>query len=335
MRLSEIADQIGGEVIGQGDFEVRDVADYAAAASDLLSCADSPQRMERPTAAGALIVPPGVDPGRPGIRCENPLLGFARAVELFRPVEAPPPGIHSTAQIAEDARLGEGVRVEAHASVGPGSEIGEGSRIGAGARLGEGVRLGPACVIHPNVVLYPGVSLGARVVVHAGAVIGSDGFGYVPDGSGALVKFPQRGTVVIEDDVEIGANATIDRAALAETRIGRGTKIDNIVQIAHTVTIGENCALAGLVGISGSVRIGSGVLIGGQAGVADHVEIGDGARIAGKTGVTKSLEGGKTYMDTPAAERAEAGRRVAAYRRLPSLFRRVSALEEKLKDPGA
>ena len=153
--------------------------------------------------------------------------------------------------------------------------------------------MGPGCVIHPNAILYAGVELGARVVIHAGAVIGSDGFGYVPDGKGGVEKFPQTGTVVIEDDVEIGANTTIDRGAIGETRIKRGVKIDNLVQIAHNVEVGDGCLLASQVGISGSVRLGRGVIMGGQVGVADHVEIGDGAMLAAMTGVSKSLEGGK------------------------------------------
>jgi UDP-3-O-[3-hydroxymyristoyl] glucosamine N-acyltransferase len=169
------------------------------------------------------------------------------------------------------------------------------------------------------------------VIVKAGAVIGADGFGHVPDEAGRLHKFPQRGTVVLEDDVEIGANTTIDRAALGETRICRGTKIDNLVQIGHNVVVGEDCALAGQVGISGSARVGRRVQMGGQVGVADHVTIGDEARLGAQTGVSKSLEGGKTYLDAPAAEIGEARRRLAAYRRLPELLQRVHRLEEKLR----
>lgn len=334
MRLSEIARLVGGEVVGDGAFEVRDVAEYSSAGPHSLSCADSPERLKSPTSAGALIVPQGASPALPGIRCSHPLLAFARAVELLRPAPPRLTGIHPSAGIDGSARLGEGVAVGPGASIGPRADVGDRCQVGAGARIGEGVKLGADCVLHPNCVLYPGVRLGERVILHAGAVIGADGFGYVPDEGGRLFKFPQRGTVVIEDDVEIGANAAIDRAALGETRIGRGTKIDNLVQVAHNVTIGEDCALASQVGISGSVRVGRRVLMGGQAGIADHVSIGDGARLAARTGVTKDLEGGKTYLDAPAAEIGEARRRLAAYRRLPEMLQRLIHLEEKIRGTG-
>jgi len=333
MRLSEIARRIGGEVLGDGGFEVRDVAEYDSAAPDTLSCVESPEGLKSPTSAGALIVPPGADPGRPAICCQNPKLAFARAVGLLRPSALPAPGIHPSAQVAESARMGEGVSVGPAASIGAGAELGDRCRIGAGARLGERVKLGADCVIYPNCVLYPGTQLGNRVIVHAGAVVGADGFGYVRDESGGLVKFPQTGVVVIEDDVEIGANATIDRGALGETRIGRGTKIDNLVQVAHNVVMGEGCILAGQVGISGSARLGRGVVMGGQVGVADHVVIGDGAQLGAQTGVTKDLEGGKIYLDAPATEAGEARRRLAVYRRLPEILRRLGALEAKLREP--
>ena len=331
MHLSDIAKRIGGEFIGSEDPDIRDVAEYELATPDTISVADSPRRLDRPSEAGALIVPPGLEPGKPVIQCENPMLGFIRAILLFRSPEKISPGIHPSAQIDATVRLGAAVSVGPWASINAEAQVGDRSAIGAGVRIGERVRLGEDCVIHPNCVFYPGVRLGNRVIVHAGTVIGTDGFGYVPDEGGKLVKFPQTGTVVIEDDVEIGANVTIDRAALPETRIGRGTKIDNMVQVGHNVKIGENCAIAGQVGISGSARIGNGVLVGGQVGIADHVEVGDFARIGAQAGVTKNLEGGKTYLDAPATEIGEARRRVAAYRRLPELMRRVATIESDLK----
>ncbi len=333
MRLAEIAEKVGGELIGDVEFEVRDVAELAAARSDTLSMAESKKQIGEPAPAGALIVPPGLEPGGPGIRCESPRLGFARAVALLRPPALPEPGIHPSAVIDESAEIGEGVSVGPAATIGPSAKVGSGCRIGPGARIGEGARLGADCVVHPNCVLYPGVSLGERVVLHAGAVVGSDGFGYVPDGRGGVEKFPQTGTVVIEDDVEIGANTTVDRGAIGETRIGRGAKIDNLVQVAHNVVVGEGCLIASQVGISGSVRIGRGVIMGGQAGIADHVEIGDGAVLGAMAGVTKSLEGGKTYLDAPATEISEARRRLVAYMRLPEIVRRLKALESQPEEP--
>ncbi len=334
MRLAEIAGQVGGELIGDGDFDVRDVAEYDDAMPDTLSYAESASQREAPTSAGALIVPPEVEPGCPGIRSENPKLTFARAIAVLRPQKPPEPGVHPAAHVETGAILGERVSIGPAASVGPAAGIGDGCHIGAGARIGEGVRMGPGCVIHPNAILYPGVELGAHVIIHAGAVIGSDGFGYVPDGKGGVEKFPQTGTVVIEDDVEIGANTTIDRGAIGETRIKRGVKIDNLVQIAHNVEVGDGCLLASQVGISGSVRIGRGVIMGGQVGVADHVEIGDGAMLAAMTGVSKSLEGGKIYMGAPAGEASKARRRMAVYSRLPELARRVGTLEKKIEESG-
>ncbi len=332
MRLAEIAEKIGGELVGGGDFDVRDVAELAGASSDSLSYVESERQLKEPTGAGALIVPPGIEPDRPAIRCENPKLGFARAITLLRPPTPPVPGIHPSAVIDEKAKLGEDVSIGPSASIGPGAEIGNGCHIGAGARVGEGVILGPDCIIHPNCVLYPGATLGARVVLHAGAVIASDGFGYVPDGSGGVEKFPQTGTVVIEDDVEIGACTVVDRASIGETRIKRGVKIDNLVQIAHNVTIGEGSLIASQTGISGSVTLGRGVIMGGRVGVTDHVEIGDGAIFGAMSGVSKSLEGGKIYLDAPAVEIADARRRIVIYSRLPEIFRRLQKVERKLED---
>ncbi|MFP6890106.1 MAG: UDP-3-O-(3-hydroxymyristoyl)glucosamine N-acyltransferase [Nitrospinota bacterium] len=332
MRLAEIAEKIGGDLIGDGNFDVRDIAELNLAGPDMLSWAESKKQMKKPSAAGALIVPPGVEPGRPGIRCPNPKLGFVRAIALLRPQKPPPPGIHPSAIIDESAKIGARVSVGPAASIGPGAEIGEGCHIGAGAHIGEEVTLGSDCVVHPNCVLYPGVSLGRRVVLHAGVVIGSDGFGYVPGDRGGVEKFPQTGTVVIEDDVEIGSNTVVDRASLGETRIKRGAKIDNLVQIAHNVIIGEECLLASQVGISGSVTLGRGVIMGGNVGVADHVEIGDGAIFGARSGISKSLDGGKTYLDAPAVEISDARRRMVVYGRLPEIAKRLREVEKKIEE---
>jgi UDP-3-O-[3-hydroxymyristoyl] glucosamine N-acyltransferase len=331
MRLAEIAKKIDGELIGEGGFEVRDVAEFESATPDTLSYAESERQMNKPTEAGALIVPPGVEPGRPGVRCENPKLGFARAIALLRPAKPDTPEIHPSAIIDETARVGGGVSIGATASIGAHAIVGDGCIIGAGARIGHGVELGQGSVLHPNCVIYPDVSIGARVILHAGAVIGSDGFGYVPDGRGGVEKFPQTGTVVIEDDVEIGACTVVDRASIGETRVKRGAKIDNLVQIAHNVIIGEGCLIASQTGISGSVTLGRSVIMGGQVGIVDHVKIGDGAIFGAKSGITKNLEGGKIYLDAPAVEISEARRRLAVYSRLPEIARRLASVERKLE----
>ena len=330
MFLAEIANLLGGELIGDGNLDVQDVAEYEKASPKDLSYVESAKKLSIHSDAGALIVPHGLETGRPCISTRNPRLSFARAVLLFRPPQKLQPGIDSNASISDAARVGDGVYVGPFASLAGGVVVGDGSYIGAGVHIGQNVRIGSECYIYPNCVLYPDVEIGARVILHAGVVIGSDGFGYIPDEEGRIFKYPQTGTVVIEDDVEIGANSTIDRATLRETRIGRGTKIDNLVQIAHNVVIGEDCILASQVGISGSAKIGRGVMMGGNVGVADHVEIGDGAKLGAGTGVPKSLEGGKVYLHAPATEIRDARRRIAVLRNLPRIAEKINELERKI-----
>ena len=330
MLLADIANLLGGELIGDGDVDIQDVAEYEKATSKDLSYVDSAKKLNTHSDAGALIVPQGLETNLPSISTQNPRLTFARAVSLFRPPRKFRPGIDVQASISDTAHIGDGVYVGPFASLAGGAVVGDGSYIGAGVHIGENVNIGSECFIHPNCVLYTEVEIGARVILHAGIVIGADGFGYIPDEEGRIFKYPQTGRVVIEDDVEIGANSTIDRAALWETRIGRGTKIDNLVQIAHNVVIGEDCILASQVGISGSVKIGRGVMMGGRVGVTDHVEIGDGAKLGADTGVLKSLEGGKEYLHTPATEVRDARRRIAVLKNLPRLAERVNALEKRI-----
>ena len=330
MLLADIANLLGGELIGDGNVDLQDVAAYEEASPTDLSYVESAKKLNTPSDAGALIAPRGLGIGRPGISTENPRLSFARAVLLFRPPRKFQPGIDASASISETARLGDGVYVGPFASLADGVVVGDGSCVGAGVHIDHNVRIGSDCHIYPNCVLYADVEIGARVILHAGVVVGADGFGYVPDEEGRFFKYPQTGRVVIEDDVEVGANSTIDRATLRETRIGRGTKIDNLVQIAHNVVIGEDCVLASQVGISGSVKIGQGVMMGGRVGVTDHVEIGDGAILGADTGVLKSLEGGKMYLHTPATEIRDARRRIAVLRNLPRLSERVNELEKRI-----
>ena len=330
MLLADIANLLGGELIGDGTIDIQDVAEYERASPKDLSYVESAKKLDTHSDAGALIVPQGLETSCPSISTKNPRLSFARAVSLFRPPRKFQPGIDAQASISDTAHIGDGVYVGPFASLAGGAVVGDGSYIGAGVHVGEKVNIGSGCFIHPNCVLYTEVEIGARVILHAGVVLGADGFGYIPDEEGRIFKYPQTGRVVIEDDVEIGANSTIDRATLGETRIGRGTKIDNLVQIAHNVVIGENCIFASQVGISGSVKIGRGVMMGGRVGVSDHVEIGDGAKLGADTGVLKSLEGGKVYMHNPATEVRDARRRIAVLRNLPRLSERVNELEKRI-----
>lgn len=266
------------------------VSSIPSATSSALVFAESPESLTAALAspAAAVIVSPKLAPQhavKPLLLAAQPKLAFARAGQLLRPAEIPT-GIHPTAIIDPTAQLGEAISVAAHAVIEAEARIGAHTRIGAGSVLGRGVVIGNDCRLYPRVVLYPGTQLGDRVVVHAGAVLGADGFGYVRDAeSGAYLQFPQQGRLIIEDDVEIGANTTIDRGALDETRIERGVKIDNLVHLAHNVRVGPDVVIAAQTGVSGSSRIGANAVIGGQVGVGDHADIGEGVILGSGSGV--------------------------------------------------
>ncbi len=277
--------------------------------------------------AGAVVVKPGVVAANPEQKCvveaEHPRLWFALAGKLLKPVLAPG-GVHPTAAVGAHVKLGDDITIGPCAVIGDYVRIGAGTRIEAGAVLGRGVRVGDYCRIYPRVVIYSGTELGNWVTVHAGAVLGADGFGYVRDAdSGAYTQFPQQGTLVIEDDVEIGANSTIDRGALRETRIGRGTKIDNLVHVGHNCQIGENVILVALTGISGSSTVGRGAVLAGQVGIGDHAHVGPGVILGGQAGVftgktvtTEGLKPGTVLWGTPARPLKQVLREQAVLTRL-------------------
>jgi len=241
------------------------------------------------------------------VETDQPKLWFARAAKLLKP-EFKCERVHETAVIGEGAVIGSWVTVGAHAVIGKDALIGENTRIDAGAVIGEGVRILSDCHVYPRVVIYPGTFIGSRVIVHAGCVLGADGFGYVRDAkTGAYTQFPQQGALVIEDDVEIGANSAIDRGALGATRIGRGTKLDNLVHIAHNCDIGEDVVIAAQTGISGSSTVGKGAVIAGQVGIGDHAHVGEGVILGGQAGVfsgatvtNDGLKPGTVHWGTPA-----------------------------------
>jgi len=305
--VEELARWLGGEPEGDLARPVTGAAALdSAGALDVafLDSGDSDRNVRQALAslAGCLLAPPGVSlPGKTVIRVNNPRSAMARAVGLFHPAPPPRPGTHPTAVVGEGVALGAGVAIGPCAVIGDGAEIGARASIGAGCVVGEHSVLGEDCVLNPRVTLYPGVRLGSRVILHSGSVIGSDGFGYVFE-NGRYSKFPQAGTVEIADAVEIGANTTIDRGALGPTRIGRGTKIDNLVQIAHNVQIGEHCVIASGTGISGSVVIEDYVVIAGQVGIGDHARVGKGAVLGGQCGILphKVVRPGETVWGTPA-----------------------------------
>ncbi len=335
VRLSELAAAVGCAWEGDEDPVIEGVASLKEARpGDITFLADKKLLPDLThTRAAAVVVQPGIACPVPALRAEDPYLVFARILSRFAVARERvfPPGIHPTAQIAPSVYLGEKV------SVGPYAVIGEGTRIGAGSAIGPHVVVGPDVVVGEDCILYPlatvreGCILGRHVVLHTGAVIGTDGFGYLPDGE-VLRKIPQVGIVVLEDDVEVGANSCIDRATTGRTVVSTGTKIDNLVQVGHNVTIGKHCALSAQTGISGSCCLGDGVTCGGQVGIADHVQIGDGAKIAAKTGIFKDVPPGRTMFWYPAFDLQEAFRMVAAVRRLPEMMDRLRKLEVRLQD---
>jgi UDP-3-O-[3-hydroxymyristoyl] glucosamine N-acyltransferase len=307
--LSQLAERLGAEIGGvQTGHVITGVSSIAGAGPGCLVFAEEDASFAAALAsrAGAVLVDPQMSTAganKPVLRIAQPRLAFARAALLLRDPQ-PDPSIHPTAVIDPKAQIGGGVSVGAHASVEEGASIGSGTIIGAGVVIGAGVRIGSNCHIYPRVVVYPGATLGDRVVVHAGAVLGADGFGYVRDRTnGEYTQFPQQGTLVIEDDVEIGANTTIDRGALEQTRIARGTKLDNLIHIGHNCNIGRNVVIAAQTGISGSSAVGDGAILGGQVGMGDHAMVGPGVILGGQAGILpkkKLLGPGIVFWGTPA-----------------------------------
>ena len=330
MRLTELARALGCELRGDGDVEVVDVASVEDAPPGTLTFLADRRHAAKLSGcrAAAVILPPDApDVAIPSLRAAHPYVAFVAAVELFHP---PPPrpdaAVHPTAVIASSARLGPGAWVGPHVVVGDGVTIGRDATLHAGVTIYDRVSIGDGFTAHARAVVRDGVRIGDRVVLHAGAVVGSDGFGYLPLPDGNR-KIPQIGTVVLEDDVEIGANATVDRAALGATIVGRGTKIDNLVQVAHGCRIGPGCLIAAQVGVSGGTTLGARVMVGGQVGFAGHQQVGDGAQFAAKSGVHGDVPAGMVYAGYPATDVRTWRRGAAALARLPDLFRRLRRVE--------
>lgn len=328
----EVAKYLGATLEGDSTVEISGVAGPQRAEAWDLIYLDSPNHQERAaeSAARCVLARRGTRlAGKTILEVGEPKFAFAKAAQWLLPEPAPAAAIHQTAVVAPDAKLGARVSIGPYVVIEQGAEIGAGTVIEAFCFLGQGARVGENCRLHPRVTLYPGSLLGRRVEVHSGAVIGGDGFGYV-FGEGRHWKFPQIGTVEIGDDVEIGSNATIDRGSLDATTIGNGVKIDNLVQIAHNVQIGEHSVLAAQTGISGSCTVGKHVVIGGQVGIADHAQIEDGAVVGAQTGILtgKTIRRGQTVWGTPARPLEKLKKQYAALARLPELAERVRRLEE-------
>lgn len=333
IKLSELADVVGGQVDGDGSVLISGVAGIKEAEQGDITFLASPryEKFLKTTSASAVIAPPGTTgAGRALILSDNPYLSFVKAVEYFVPSKNNyPRTLHPGAVIAPGASIGESVGIGACAVVEDGVTIGDDSVILAGTYVGRDATIGRNCLVYPNVTIREEVRIGDRVIIHSGAVIGSDGFGFAKDGD-IYRKIPQIGNVVIEDDVEVGANVTIDRATTGTTRVGKGTKIDNLVQVAHNVVIHENCILIAQVGIGGSTEIGRGASLAGQAGAVGHIKIGEEAMVAAQAGVTKSVPAKTMVSGYPAREHGQAKRIYASLQKLPDLLKRVADLAERV-----
>ncbi len=346
LRLSEVATLVRGQLVGDADPWITGLAGIQdAGEGDLTFLAQRRYRAAlAQSRAAAVIVDRRQLVDRPAVRVENPAFAFSQVLRRFSEAtrHAFPRGVHPSAVVDASARLGADVAIGPFVVVESGVEIGDRSTVLAGSVIGRDSRLGDDCLLYPNVTVYEATTIGARVIVHAGAVIGSDGFGYVRENEG-LAKVPHLGCVVIEDDVEIGANACIDRATTGVTRIGRGTKIDNLVQVAHNVRIGTASVLCAQAGVSGSTDIGSGVKIGGQAGIIGHAQIGDGAVIGAQSGVIGSVAPGATLSGYPARPHVQELRQRVLLARLPELLETLRDLRARLarlekdtaEEPGA
>ncbi len=334
--VREIAELLGGTVEGDGSIVIRGVAGIREAGEGEISFLSQTryESLARETRASALLVRKDWTGECPAtlIRVDNPSEAFSTVVGWVSPEEVSfEPGVHETAVVAEDVELGADVSIQPNAVVEPGARIGDRTVIGAGSYVGRETSIGEDCLIHPLVVVRERVRLGDRVILHSGTVIGSDGFGYETV-DGRHRKIPQVGSVRIDDDVEIGANVTVDRARFGTTWIRAGTKIDNLVQIAHNVVIGEHSIIVAQVGISGSTEIGAHATLAGQSGVAGHLRIGDGVVVAARSGVTKDIPPGKVVFGFPATDQEKGRRIMACTRRLPALYEKVRLLEKELAE---
>lgn len=332
--LGELARMVSGELVGDPDLCITGVSSIEAAGPGDVTFADDPKKARVAVAgeAGAVVVPPGVDlAGKPGVVVDNPRLAFARILAAFEPEgSVPAEGIDPRSAVHPGATVLGGARIGPHVTVEDGATIGEGVVLYPGVYIGRDAKVGAATVLYPNVVVRERVVIGRNVIIHPGAVIGADGFGYVESG-GVHHKIPQIGTVVIEDDVEIGAGACVDRATMGATVIGRGTKIDNLVQIGHNVKVGEDCIIVGQTGVGGSSEIGASSTLAGGVGVKDHVRIGPGTVVAARTFVCSNLPPGAFVSGSPARPHHEQLAIEAAVRKLPELLERVRSLEAKIE----
>lgn len=335
LTAAELAQRLQGEIVGDGAVFIAGFAPADTARAGDLTFAENENYLARAekSDASAILVGKGVESTtKTLIRVASPRVAFAKVLTLFFPEPVARPGVHPSAVIASDARIDPSAQIGPHCVVGQGVVIGAGSVLEGGNHVGDDCELGQDSRLFPNVVLYARTRVGSRVRIHAGTVIGSDGFGYVFD-EGRHLKIPQIGNVVIEDDVEIGSNVSIDRGALGSTVIGKGTKIDNLVQIGHNVTLGEHCILCGHVAIAGSTRVGNSTTLAGKVGIAGHLTIGNRVTVGAQAGVMNNIPDGEKWLGAPAQPDRDMKRTFIALQRLPELSKRVHALEQLIKEP--
>ena len=338
MKLRDIAEQLHCRLEGDGELDIVRVAPIQQAQpGDLTFVASARYLPELKTTRASAVILGTSKTGDPSAPCavlkaDDPYSAFARAVSLFAGVEPLAPGVDPLSAVAEDASIGADVSIGAFVTVGAGATIGARTIVYPNVVIARGARIGEDCVIHSQVSLRDRVVLGNRVTLHDGVVIGSDGFGFAPQKDGTHLKIPQHADVVIEDDVEIGANTTIDRPAIGETRICAGTKIDNLVHIAHGVSIGRRSLLAAQVGIAGSTVVEDDVMVAGQSGVTGHVRVGARAKIGAKSAVLQSVDAGAFVTGHPAFDHTDWRKASVVFRQLPAMKKRVEELEQRIAE---
>jgi len=335
--LGELAIFLGGELQGPADLPIEGIAAIEQAMPREITFITQKRfaRLVDRSQAGAFIVSPEYARlPRPLIVVPHPYLAYARLAALFAPAVRRWPGISHLACVEPGVELGQEVSIAPLVFVGAGARLGDRVAIMPGCVIGQGVSIGADTLIYPNVTIRERCTVGRGCIIHSGAVIGADGFGFVPGDAGHL-KIPQLGTVVIEDDVEIGANCAIDRGALGATRVGRGVKMDNLVHLAHNVEVGEHALLVAQVGIAGSAKLGKGVALGGQVGVAGHIELGDGVQVGAQSGVNHSIPAGQTVSGSPARPHREWLQIMGHFPKLPDLYQRLKRLEQTVSELSA
>lgn len=333
INVAQIAQWIDAQIEGNEDIDITGLAKIEEAQSGHLSFIANPKYakfIETTNASAVLVDKDFPQTDKTVLRVSNPYFAFLKLAQKFYQ-QAPQvdPGIHKTAIVGSDSTIGENCSIGAYIVIGKNCQIGKGTTIFPGTFIGDRVQIGDNCLVYANVSIREECQIGNNCILHMGAVVGSDGFGYAFEG-GKFHKLPQMGIVVLEDDVEIGANITIDRATMGETRIQKGAKLDNLIQIAHNVQIGQHTAIAAQTGISGSTKLGAYVQVGGQAGFAGHLTVGDQAKVGAQAGITKSIPDGGFYSGYPARPFRQEMREHASLAKLPSMLRRFKELEDKV-----